>query len=54
MTDIQMKNEINYKKSVLVLERLLHFGLVSEEQAKAIDALNRKSFPHILDSVYTR
>ena len=48
MTDIQMKNEINYKKSILVLERLLHFGLISEEQAKAIDALNRKSFPPVL------
>ncbi len=48
MTDIQIKNEINYKKSVLVLERLLRFGLLTEEQAKAIDALNRKSFPPIL------
>ena len=48
MTDMQIKNEINYKKSVLVLERLLRFRLISEEQAKAIDALNRKSFPPLL------
>ena len=51
MADIQMKNEINYKKSVLVLERLLRFGLVTEEQAKAIDALNRKSFPPLLSQL---
>ncbi len=48
MTDSQMKNEVNYKKSVLVLERLLRSGLISQEQAKAIDALNRKSFPPFL------
>ena len=48
MTNIQIKNEINYKKSVLVLERLLRFGLVTKEQAEMIDALNRKSFPPIL------
>ena len=48
MTDIQMKNEINYKKSVLVLERLLRFGLITREQAEKIDTLNRKSFPPIL------
>ena len=34
MTDKQIKNEINYKKSVLVLERLLRFGLVTREQAE--------------------
>lgn len=45
MTDKQIKNEINYKKSVLVLERLLRFGLVTREQAEKIDLLNRKSFP---------
>ena len=48
MTNIQIKNEINYKKSVLVLERLLRFGLITREQAEKIDALNRKSFPPIL------
>lgn len=48
MTDIQIKNEINYKKSVLVLERLLRSGLISQEQAKAIDVLNRRSFPPLL------
>lgn len=48
MTDIQMKNEINYRKSVLVLERLLCFGLITKEQAEKIDALNRKSFPPLL------
>ena len=48
MTNIQIKNEINYKKSVLVLERLLRFGLVTKEQTEMIDALNRKSFPPIL------
>lgn len=48
MTDIQMKNEINYKKSVLVLERLFRFGLITREQAERIDALNRKAFPPLL------
>ena len=48
MTDLQVKNEINYKKSVLVLERLLRFGLITEGQAEKIDALNRKSFSPLL------
>lgn len=48
MTDIQVKNEINYKKSVLVLERLLRFCLITKEQAEKIDVLNRKSFSPLL------
>ncbi len=51
MTDKQIKNEINYKKSVLVLERLLRFGLVTREQAEKIDLLNRKSFPPLLEQL---
>ena len=37
MTDTQVRNEINYRRSVLVLKRLLQFGLITEEQAKQID-----------------
>ena len=32
MTDAQVRNEINYRRSVLVLKRLLCFGLITEDR----------------------
>ncbi len=52
MTDTQVRNEINYRRSVLVMKRLLQFGLITEEQAKQIDMLNRESFPPLLEQLY--
>lgn len=48
MTMTQVQNEICYRKSVIILERLLLEGLITEEQFILIDELNAAAFPPIL------
>ena len=52
MTHEQVKNEINYRKSVLILNKLLEKGFITQEQYREIDLLNRKSFPPYLEKLY--
>ena len=52
MTHEQVKNEINYRKSVFILNKLLEKGFITQEQYREIDLLNRKSFPPYLEKLY--
>ena len=52
MTHEQVKNEINYRKSVFILNKLLEKGFITQEQYREIDFLNRKSFPLYLEKLY--
>ena len=52
MTHEQVKNEINYRKSVFILNKLLEKGFITKEQYREIDLLNRKSFPPYLERLY--
>lgn len=52
MTKEQIVNEINYKKSVALLQRLLRTGLITEEQYQKINQLNMETFQPELKAVY--
>ena len=52
MTKEQSKCEVQYKMAQKMLGILLRRGLVSEEEYKKIDDLNRQSFSPQLAKVY--
>lgn len=52
MTKEQSKCEVQYKMAQKMLDILLRRGLVSEEEYKKIDDLNRQSFSPQLAKVY--
>ena len=52
MTKKQSKCEVQYKMAQKMLGILLRRGLVSEEEYKKIDDLNRQSFSPQLAKVY--
>ena len=45
MTKIEMKNEISYKISIMLIGSLLKNGVITQAEYKKIDKLNQKSFP---------
>ena len=51
MNKIQTKNEIEYKMSVQLLDILLVRKLITSEQYRQIDALNRESFSPLLNTL---
>ena len=51
MTTEETKNEIEYKMSVQLLDILLVRKLITSEQYRQIDALNRESFSPLLNTL---
>ena len=47
----QMQNEIQYHQSVKIIDKLLDKGLITKEQYRRIDLLNRQSFKPTLAGV---
>ena len=52
MTKEQSKGEVQYKMALKMLDILMRRGIVSEEEYKKIDDLNRQSFSPQLAKVY--
>lgn len=52
MTKEQSRQEVLYKMSLKMLDILLRRGIVTENEYKKIDALNRQSFSPQLAKVY--
>ena len=52
MTKEQSKCEVQYKMAQKMLDILLRRGIVTEEERKKIDELNRQSFSPQLAKVY--
>ena len=44
MSHEQLQNELNYTISVKLIQKMLDKGLISTEEYRKIDMLNRKSF----------
>ena len=44
MSQEQFQNELNYRLSVKFIQKMLVKGLITEDEFKKIDALNRISF----------
>lgn len=48
----QIKNEVEYKISINMLETLKCKGIINDMEYAQIDKLNRQSFPPVLNEVY--
>lgn len=44
MSQMQMQNELNYSMSVKVIKKMLEKNLISADEYRKIDQLNRASF----------
>jgi hypothetical protein len=44
MSQEQFQNELNYSLSVKLIQKMLVKGLITEDELKKIDRLNRESF----------
>lgn len=44
MSKEQFQNELNYNRSVKLLQKMLNEGLITQEEYTKIDKLNRISF----------
>ena len=44
MSNEQLRNEIDYFLSVNIIKKMLESGLISPEEFRKIDMLNRESF----------
>lgn len=52
MSKEQSRQEVQYKMALKMLEILLRRGIVTEDEYKKIDTLNRQSFSPQLAKVY--
>ena len=51
MSHEQLQNELNYTMSVNIIQKMLDKGLVSTDEYRKIDMLNRESFKPNLASL---
>lgn len=52
MDKAQSESEVKYKMSQKMLKILLRKGIITEDEFKVIDGLNRDSFSPMLSKVY--
>jgi len=54
MSRTQETNEVQYKISIKLLNILLRTGIITSDEYKKIDALNRQTFTPELSKVYAQ
>ena len=54
MSKIQEANEVKYKVAVKLLSIMMRNGIISSEEYKKIDVLNRETFMPELSKVYVQ
>lgn len=52
MSDNQTANEVKYKVALKLLDIMLRNGIITSNEYKEIDALNRQTFTPELSKVY--
>jgi hypothetical protein len=51
MSNEQLQNELFYHQSIKILQRMLERGLISKDEYRRIDLMNRESFKPALAAV---